>query len=63
MQIIEREHRGTVDHLLAGSKVLAGTDCLTRHNRALMILAVRVLSAGGWEEASPPQTSELPPQK
>ena len=35
------EHRETVDHLLAGCKLLAGNAYLTRHNRALMILAVQ----------------------
>ena len=35
------EHRQTVDHLLAGCKLLAGNDHLTRHNRTLMILAVQ----------------------
>ena len=33
------KHRETVDHLLAGCKLLAGNDYLTRHNRTLMILA------------------------
>ena len=35
------EHRGTVYHLLAGRKLLAGNDYLTRHNRALVTLAVQ----------------------
>ena len=35
------EHRETVDHLLAGCKLLAGNDYLTRHNRALIILAMQ----------------------
>ena len=35
------EHRETVDYLLAGRKLLAGNGYLTRHNWALMILAVQ----------------------
>ena len=35
------EHGETVDHLLAGCRSLAGNDYLTRHNRALMILAAQ----------------------
>ena len=35
------EHRETVDHLLARCKLLAGNDYLTRHNRALMTLAMQ----------------------
>ena len=33
-------HGGTVEHLAAGCRVLANNEYLTRHNRALMILAV-----------------------
>ena len=32
--------RETIEHLLAGCKVLANSGYLTRHNRALMILAI-----------------------
>ena len=32
------EHRETVDHLLAGCKLLDGNDYFARHNRALMLL-------------------------
>ena len=35
-----KERDETVEHLVAGCKVLAGQDYLSRHNRALMILAV-----------------------
>ena len=34
------QQRETVEHLLAGCKVLANSDYLTRHNRALMILPI-----------------------
>ena len=34
------QQRETVEHLLAGCKVLANSEYLTRHNRALMILAI-----------------------
>ena len=34
------QKRETVEHLLAGCKVLASSEYLTRHNRALMILAI-----------------------
>ena len=34
------EQSGTVEHLVAGCKVLANSEYLSRHNRALMILAV-----------------------
>ena len=34
------QHRETVEYLLAGCKVLANTEYLTRHNTALMILAI-----------------------
>ena len=33
-------HGETVEHLVAGCRVLANSEYLTRHNRALMILAV-----------------------
>ena len=35
-----KERDETVEHLVAGCKVLAGQEYLSRHNRALMILAV-----------------------
>ena len=35
------DHRETVDHLLAGCKLLAENGYFTRHNRTLMILAVQ----------------------
>ena len=34
------EQRETVQHLLAGSKMLANSEYLARHNRALMVMAV-----------------------
>ena len=34
------EQSETVEHLVAGCKVLANSEYLSRHNRALMILAV-----------------------
>ena len=33
-------HSETVEHLVAGCKVLANSEYLSRHNRALMIMAV-----------------------
>ena len=35
-----QEQVETVEHLVAGCKVLANTEYLTRHNRAMMIMAV-----------------------
>ena len=37
---LRAEQKETVEHLLAGCKVLANSEHLARHNRALMILAV-----------------------
>ena len=34
------EYKETVEHLLAGCKILANSDYLSRHNRALMVFAV-----------------------
>ena len=34
------QHRETVEHLVAGCQNLANSEYLSRHNRALMILAV-----------------------
>ena len=34
------QQREMIEHLLAGCKVLANSEYLTRHNRALMILAI-----------------------
>ena len=39
-----KEQRETVQHLLAGYKMLASSQYLARHNRALMVMAV------GWEK-------------
>ena len=36
------EQEETVEHLLAGCKMLAGSEYTRRHNRALMILAVQL---------------------
>ena len=38
--ILYGQQREMVEHLLAGCKVLANSEYLTRHNRALMILAI-----------------------
>ena len=35
-----KEQNETVEHLVAGCKMLAGSEYLNRHNRALMVLAV-----------------------
>ena len=35
-----KEQRETVQHLLAGCKMLASSEYLARHNRALMVMAV-----------------------
>ena len=35
-----KEQRETVQHLLAGCKILANSEYLARHNRALMEIAV-----------------------
>ena len=35
-----KEQRETVQHLLAGCKMLASSKYLARHNRALMVMAV-----------------------
>ena len=35
-----REQKKTVEHLLAGCKKIANSEYLTRHNRALMVMAV-----------------------
>ena len=35
-----REQKETVEHLLAGCKKIANSEYLTRHNRALMVMAV-----------------------
>ena len=37
-----QEQVETVEHLVAGCKVLANTEYLTRHNRAMMIMALSV---------------------
>ena len=35
-----QEQRETVQHLLAGCKMLASSEYLARHNRALMVMAI-----------------------
>ena len=35
-----KEQRETAQHLLAGCKMLASSEYLSRHNRALMVMAV-----------------------